>query len=367
MINGHLTQTRSAPMEIVHNVDLTAYNTMGFAARAHDYVGIDDWAAFLDWWRAPAQASLHTQPRFILGGGSNLVLTQDIVALVLHLQTRGINEVRRDATHIWCEVAAGESWHDWVMHSVAQGWAGIENLALIPGTVGACPVQNIGAYGMEVGQAIEYVTVFDFADGLMRRLSAQECAFAYRDSIFKHARYAGQARYLIASVCFKLRHDLSDWQASLAYGDVAQRVAQTLAESVAERGIQPADVAQAVIAIRQSKLPDPKVLGNAGSFFKNPVVSETQAAALKAQYPSLPCYPMGNGGVKLAAGWLIERAGWKGFRTPDGHVGVYDKQALVLVHHGGGSGVQLMQLARQIVADVQHKFGVLIEPEPIVL
>lgn len=344
-------------------MDLTAYNTMGFSVRAHDYVGISDWAAFLEWWHAPAQASLHARPRFILGGGSNLVLTQDIAALVVHLQTKGVHEVRRDATHVWCEVAAGESWHDWVMYTVAQGWAGIENLALIPGTVGACPVQNIGAYGMEAGQAIEYVTVLDFADGQMRRLSAQECVFAYRDSIFKHAQHAGQARYLIASVCFKLQHDLSDWRATLGYGDVAQRVA----ERASGREIMPADVAQAVIAIRQSKLPDPKVLGNAGSFFKNPVVFESLAKTLKEQHASLPCYPMSNGMVKLAAGWLIEQAGWKGFRSPDGHVGVYDKQALVLVHHGGGSGAQLMQLARQIAADVQQKFGVLIEPEPIVL
>lgn len=348
---------------MTHGVDLTAYNTMGFAVRAHDYVGISDWSAFLDWWRAPAQVRLHAQPRFILGGGSNLVLTQDIAALVLHVQTRGIHELRRDAKHVWCEVAAGESWHDWVMHTVAQGWAGIENLALIPGTVGACPVQNIGAYGMEAGQAIEYVTVLDFASGEMVRLSAEDCRFAYRDSLFKQVQYAGQARYLIASVCFKLQHDLSDWQASLGYGDVAQRVA----ELASGRDIRPADVAQAVIAIRQSKLPDPKVLGNAGSFFKNPVVTQVQADELKARYEKLPCYPMSNGMVKLAAGWLIEQAGWKGKTSASGHVGVYEKQALVLVHHGGGTGTQLMQLAHQIAEDVFKQFGVRIEPEPIVL
>ncbi len=348
---------------MTHGVDLTAYNTMGFAVRAHDYVGISDWSAFLDWWRAPAQVRLHAQPRFILGGGSNLVLTQDIAALILHVQTRGIHELRRDAKHVWCEVAAGESWHDWVMHTVAQGWAGIENLALIPGTVGACPVQNIGAYGMEAGQAIEYVTVLDFASGEMVRLSAEDCRFAYRDSLFKQVQYAGQARYLIASVCFKLQHDLSDWQASLGYGDVAQRVA----ELASGRDIRPADVAQAVIAIRQSKLPDPKVLGNAGSFFKNPVVTQVQADELKARYEKLPCYPMSNGMVKLAAGWLIEQAGWKGKTSASGHVGVYEKQALVLVHHGGGTGTQLMQLAHQIAEDVFKQFGVRIEPEPIVL
>ena len=362
MINGHLTNDSSAVVRIEHDVDLTAYNTMGFAVKATDYVRIDDWTAFLNWWRASEQ-DLHVRPRFILGGGSNLVLTQDIAALVLHLQNKGVREVQRDVQHIWCEVQAGENWHDWVMHTVAQGWAGLENLALIPGTVGASPVQNIGAYGLEAGQAIAYVNVLDFATGQMQQISAQDCAFAYRDSIFKHALHAGQARYLIVSVCFKLRHDLSDWQATLGYGDVAQRVAERVQGAV----VTPNDVAQAVIAIRQSKLPDPKVLGNAGSFFKNPVVSSQQADALKTQYEKLPCYPMADGGVKLAAGWLIEQAGWKGFCSDDGHIGVYEKQALVLVHHGGGSGAQLMQLAREIAADVQHKFGVSIEPEPIVV
>lgn len=350
-------------IQMAHHVDLSTYNTMGFSARAHDYVAIHDWADFLAWWSLAEHQALRSQTRFILGGGSNLVLTQDISALVLHLQTKGIHEVQRDDQFVWCEVAAGEPWHEWVMYTVAQGWAGIENLALIPGTVGASPVQNIGAYGMEAGQAIEYVNVLDFATGQMLQLSAQDCAFGYRDSIFKHAQHAGQARYLIASVCFKLRHDLSDWQATLGYGDVAQQVQ----ERTQGRAVTPADVAQAVIAIRQSKLPDPKVLGNAGSFFKNPVVSAEQAEALKAQHAKLPCYPMVDGRVKLAAGWLIEQAGWKGVRSADGHVGVYDQQALVLVHHGGGNGAQLMAFAQRIAEDVHHRFGVAIEPEPIVM
>ena len=367
MINGHLLSDhkddQNIAVRIENDVDLTAHNTMGFSVKASKYVRIDDWHAFLSWWRAPEQTDVRTQPRFILGGGSNLVLTQNIHALVLHLQTKGIREIQRDEQYVWCEVQAGESWHDWVMHTVTQGWAGIENLALIPGTVGASPVQNIGAYGMEAGQAIAYVNMLDFATGQMQQISAQDCAFAYRDSIFKHALHAGQARYLIASVCFKLRHNLSDWQAILGYGDVAQRVA----ERTQGTAVTPYDVTQAVIAIRQSKLPDPNILGNAGSFFKNPVVSAKQADVLKTQYEKLPCYPMADGGVKLAAGWLIEQAGWKGFCSADGHVGVYEKQALVLVHHGGGSGMQLMQLAQEIAADVQHKFGVLIEPEPIVV
>ena len=356
-MTAHTTPT------IAHHMDLTAFNTLGFSVSAERYIAVRDTPSFIQWLCAPEQAGLREQPRFILGGGSNLVLTQNVSALVLHLQTVGMQEVKRDDTHVWMEVQAGEVWHDWVMHTVAQGWAGVENLALIPGTVGASPVQNIGAYGMEAGQAIEYVTVFDFATLQTVQIAAQECAFAYRDSLFKHALHNGQAHYLITSVCFKLRHDLRDWQATLGYGDVASRVA----ENTQGRAIRPSDVAQAIISIRQSKLPDPKILGNAGSFFKNPVVDKIQADALKTQYDKLPCYPMADGRVKLAAGWLIEQAGWKGIRSADGHVGVYDKQALVLVNHGGGTGTQLMALARAIAEDVQSKFGVTIEPEPIVV
>ena len=356
-MTAHTTPT------IAHHMDLTAFNTLGFSVSAERYIAVRDTPSFIQWLCAPEQAGLREQPRFILGGGSNLVLTQDIQALVLHLQTVGMQEVKRDDTHVWMEVQAGEVWHDWVMHTVAQGWAGVENLALIPGTVGASPVQNIGAYGMEAGQAIEYVTAFDFATLKMVQIAAQECAFAYRDSLFKHALHNGQARYLITAVCFKMRHDLRDWQATLGYGDVASRVA----EMTQGRAIRPSDVAQAIIGIRSSKLPDPKILGNAGSFFKNPVVNKAQADALKAQYEKLPCYPMADGRVKLAAGWLIEQAGWKGARSADGHVGVYEKQALVLVNHGGGTGTQLMALARAIAEDVQRKFGVTIESEPIVV
>ena len=365
MINEYVNAVR-----LEHDKDLTAYNTMGFSVKALDYIGITDWDDFLNWWRADEQGNLRTQRRFILGGGSNLVLTQDIAALVLHLQTKGIREIRRDEQFVWCEVAAGENWHDWVMHTVAQNLAGVENLALIPGTVGASPVQNIGAYGMEAGQAIEYVTVLDFSDHQVKRISAADCHFAYRDSVFKRERLPeaeGQERYLIISVCFKLRHELTHWQPVLGYGDVAQRVALRQGSSTDAGKILPIDVAHAVIEIRRSKLPDPKVLGNAGSFFKNPVVTEQLANQLKTTYSSLPCYPMRDAQVKLAAGWLIEQAGWKGFRSSNEHVGVYEKQALVLVHHGGGSGAELMALAQQISQDVYEKFGVRIEPEPIVV
>ena len=358
-----MNMTADTRPAIAQHIDLTAFNTLGFSVYAEQYIRVNDMDAFVNWWCAPERALLREQARFILGGGSNLVLTQDVTALVVHLQNKGMSEVKRDQTHVWIDVQAGELWHDWVMHTVAQGWTGVENLALIPGTVGASPVQNIGAYGMEAGQAIEYVSVFDFESLQTVQLSSQDCAFGYRDSLFKHALHNGQARYLITSVCFKLRHDLRDWQATLGYGDVAQKVS----EQAQGRLMTPQDVAQAIIHIRSSKLPDPKVLGNAGSFFKNPVVEKTQADALKAQHDTLPCYPMADGRVKLAAGWLIEQAGWKGACSEDGHVGVYDKQALVLVNHGGGTGAQLMTFARAIADDVRGKFGVLIEPEPIVV
>lgn len=353
-------------MQIQTDIDLRPYNTFGFAVTARRYLALRDTQTWLDWWSAPEQSALRTQPRFILGGGSNLVLTHDVQTLVLHLQTQGRQETRRDEQSVWFEVQAGEVWHDWVMWTVAQGYAGIENLSLIPGTVGAAPVQNIGAYGMEVRQAIEYVRAYDFATDTVAVLSRDECAFGYRDSIFKHVTHEGQARYLILAVGFKLRHQLDDWQATLGYGDVAQRVSEQ-AQGRVDTTITPADVASAIIAIRQSKLPNPKIIGNAGSFFKNPLVTTTVATALKTQFPNLPTYPVANGQVKLAAGWLIEQAGWKGVRDKVFAIGVYDKQALVLVNHGGATGAQLMAFAEKIVADVQDKFGVAIEPEPIVV
>lgn len=346
-----------------HNVDLTPYNTMGFTVHASHYLAIDaddDLAVFLQKNDTP-QARTDC---FVLGGGSNLVLTRDVTGVVLHMRQRGVRIVHDSPSHVHVAVAAGEVWHLWVMHCIDQGWLGLENLALIPGSVGACPVQNIGAYGVEVKDTIDHVKAWDRMQQSWVRLNNAECGFAYRDSVFKKewlmVNGQPQSRYIITEVVFKLLKDASQWQPKMAYGDVANMAASL----AGDEPIQAKHVAQAIIAIRQSKLPDPVQLGNAGSFFKNPVVSAQMVEKLQASFPQMPNYPQADGSVKIAAGWLVEQAGYKGVR--DGTVGVYEKQALVLVHHGGGRGADLMALAQRISDGVFAKFGVRISPEPIV-
>lgn len=342
-----------------HDVDLTPFNTLGFAVRARTYAPIRAARELSDYFKTTPDAKC-----FVLGGGSNLVLTRDIDATVLHMQSRGVVVYDETASHVIVGVQAGEVWHELVMHTVERGWMGLENLALIPGSVGASPVQNIGAYGVEVKDTLHKIKAWDRLKNAWAWLDAADCAFGYRDSVFKHEYLDAertQARYVISKVFFKLLKDPTQWQPKLDYGDVAARV-QAIA---AEQTLTPAHVAQAIIEIRSSKLPDPTVLGNAGSFFKNPIVTAEQAAALKNAHPSLPSYPQADGTAKIAAGWLIEQAGFKGLR--DGAVGVYDKQALVLVNHGGGTGAQLMAFAAQIERAVLAKFGVVIAPEPIVV
>ena len=340
------------------NVDLTSFNTMGFAVKAKQYVAIHSASALSAYFKAQPDT-----PCFVLGGGSNLVLTRDIEATVLHMQTRGIAVYEETDSHVVVGVQAGEVWHDFVMTTVTRGWMGLENLALIPGSVGACPVQNIGAYGVEVKDTLLKIKAWDRLNSVWVWLENADCQFSYRDSIFKHAYLDAaktQPRYVIIKVFFKLLKDKTQWQPKIAYGDVAAGVAQI----AGDQELTAAHVAQAIIEIRSSKLPDPKVLGNAGSFFKNPVVTNDVAAVLKEKYPNIPMYAQPNNESKIAAGWLIEQAGFKGLR--DGEVGVYDKQALVLVHYGQGTGGQLMALAQRISAQVLQKFDVLITPEPIV-
>lgn len=342
-----------------HDVDLSPFNTLGFTVRAQSYVPIRAARELSAYFKTTPDAKC-----FVLGGGSNLVLTRDIEATVLHMQSRGVAVYEETASHVIVGVQAGEVWHEFVMNTVEQGWMGLENLALIPGSVGASPVQNIGAYGVEVKDTLHKIKAWDRLKSAWAWLDASDCAFGYRDSVFKHAYLDDahtQARYVISKVFFKLLKDRAQWQPKLDYGDVAARV-QAIS---AGQTVTPAHVAQAIVEIRNSKLPDPAVLGNAGSFFKNPVVDATQAAALKITHPNLPCYPQPDKQVKIAAGWLIEQAGFKGQR--DGAVGVYDKQALVLVNHGGGTGAELMAFAARIAQTVFEQFGVVIAPEPIVI
>ena len=286
----------------------------------------------------------------VIGGGSNLLLTRDIDALVLHMASRGRRVLSDDGERIVVEAEAGEPWHPFVQWTLAQGYCGLENLSLIPGTVGAAPMQNVGAYGVEIKDVFVGLTALDRETGELRDFGLAECAFGYRDSLFKR----NPGRWLILRVRFALSRTL---QAHLDYGPVRQRLAE---QGVTEPTAQA--ISEAICSIRREKLPDPAELGNAGSFFKNPVVSAEQVERIRAQYPGVVAYPQADGQVKLAAGWLIEQAGWKGHR--EGDAGVHRLQSLVLVNYGQASGAQMHALARRIQADILERFGVELEMEP---
>jgi len=327
-------------------VSLRPFNTFGIEARARHYVRVTSTEQLLAVFADPA---LKAMPRLVLGGGSNLLLTKDVDGLVLHMALSGRALVGGDEHHHLVRVAAGETWHDFVQWTLAQGWGGLENLSLIPGTAGAAPIQNIGAYGVETKDLFHSLTVFDPVSGSTRVMDKAACRFAYRDSVFKHEG----RELIILDVTFALP---KAWRANTAYGELAQEL-QGLAAPT------PQQVADAVIAIRRRKLPDPAVIGNAGSFFKNPVVPAAQCAELLARFPTLVHHKQADGSEKLAAGWLIDQCGWKG-RTL-GAAGVYAKQALVLVNHGGASGADVVKLAQAIQDDVAARYGVRLEPEPV--
>jgi len=329
------------------DVALKPYNTFGLQARATHLVNVtdDDQAR-----AALAYARDHGLEVLVIGGGSNLLLTRDVQALVLRMASRGVQVLADDGQRVLIEAQAGEPWHPFVLQTLAMGLGGLENLSLIPGTVGAAPMQNIGAYGVELKDVFHSLTALDRTTLQTREFTLQECAFAYRDSLFKRE----PGRWLILRVRFALQRNAP---LHLDYGPVRQRLA--------EQGIvhpTAADVSAAICAIRREKLPDPAELGNAGSFFKNPIVDADTAARLRQQYPDLVAYPQGDGRQKLAAGWLIERAGWKGHRQGD--VGVHHLQSLVLVNHGTATGEQVHQLAQEIQADIARRFGVDLEMEP---
>jgi UDP-N-acetylmuramate dehydrogenase len=296
---------------------------------------------------------LPDEPVLLLGGGSNMLLTQDFPGLVIQIRILGRRIVQEDADSLVLEAGAGENWHQLVLYAVAQGWGGIENLSLIPGCLGAAPIQNIGAYGVELKDVFVELEAVALADGHVRRFDAAECAFGYRDSVFKQAL---RGQYAITHVRLRLRK--RGHQLATTYGAIADELRAV--------GIDPAtasiaDLSAAVIRIRQSKLPDPEVIGNAGSFFKNPEIPRTQYEALQAEFPGIPGYVVSDAVVKVPAGWLIEQAGWKGKRF--GNYGVHDKQALVLVNHGGAQGADLLALSSQIMASIQEKFGIALERE----
>jgi UDP-N-acetylmuramate dehydrogenase len=357
-----IPMSQSDSAAFIAGYSLKTHNTFGFDVRAQLACRIEREAQLMAAVRDPRAAGL---PRLVLGGGSNVVLTGDFAGLVLLVALRGRRVVRED-DHAWyVEAAAGEPWHEFVAWTLSQGLPGLENLALIPGTVGAAPIQNIGAYGLEMCERFASLRAVELATGEAVELDAQACRFGYRDSFFKRE---GRDRFVITSVVFRLP---KLWQPRAGYADLARELAAlgyaTGAGHDLGAGTQPTAQAifDAVVAVRRAKLPDPLELGNAGSFFKNPVVDVAQFDALKSREPDVVSYRQADGRVKLAAGWLIDRCGWKGRAM--GAAAVHERQALVLVNRGGASGAEVLALARAVQQDVRERFGVELEAEPVCL
>lgn len=358
-------------MLVEKNVPLQSFNTFGIVAKALSLIrlhGDDDIDALL------ADPALRAQPKFVLGGGSNIVITGDVKPLVLKVEIMGKRLLAETAKAWIVEAGAGENWHDLVAWTIEMGYPGLENLALIPGTVGASPVQNIGAYGVELQDRFESLDAVDLTTGQRFTLNAAQCAFGYRDSVFKHKSTADGAgkpgfgladRALITRVRFALP---KKWKPVLGYADIEKKMAQIPPERLSG-GPSVLQVYEWICEIRRAKLPDPQVIGNAGSFFKNPTVSSEQCADIILREPKIVHYKLDDGAVKLAAGWLIDACGWKGKTI--GKAGVYERQALVLVNRGGKAdpvtGGEVMTLAKSIQTSVYERFGIMLEHEPVVV
>ncbi len=332
-------------MKILQNVSLLPYNTFGLDVKAENFAEVSS--------VADLRASLSTgiQPVFLLGGGSNVLFTQDVQGLVLKNKLRGIQVIREFKNKVWVEVGGGEVWHEFVLWAVAKDYGGLENLSLIPGTVGASPIQNIGAYGVELKDVFVRLKALNLTTGKLRSFNHTACQFGYRDSIFKRQE---KGKWCITSVVFSLRK--SPHRLNISYGDISKTLESS---GITKPGID--DISRAVVQIRTSKLPDQAKIGNCGSFFKNPETERAVLDQILETYPQAPHYRLPDGRVKIPAGWLIEQCGWKGKRV--GNTGCYERQALVLVNHGGATGEEVKNLAKTIVESVVEKFGVRLEAE----
>lgn len=336
--------------EFEKNISLKKLNTFGIDARAKylcAFSSIDTLQEIL------AGELFEKEEHFILGGGSNVLFTRNVDALVLKNEILGKEIIKEDSDNAWVKFGAGEVWHDCVLWAIDNNLGGIENLSLIPGTAGAAPMQNIGAYGVEIKSVIKNVEAVEKATGVVKVFTNVECEFGYRESIFKRAQ---KGKYIITSItlCLTKRHDLK-----LSYGAINNELK---ANKISKPTIK--DISDVVIAIRKSKLPNPNVIGNAGSFFKNPVVSLDVFKTIQADYQDMPFYEQADG-IKIPAGWMIEKAGWKGFR--DGEIGVHKMQALVLVNYGNGAGLDIYNLSEQIINDVQMRYGIELQREVNIL
>lgn len=335
-------------MTIEHNFSLKKHNTFGLDVKAETFVSVRNTSELEEFLlSSPYKSSL----KLVLGGGSNMLLTSDLSGTILHIDIKGKEIQEKNNTHAIIAAGAGENWHQLVLWAINQDLGGIENLSLIPGNIGTAPVQNIGAYGVELKDIFHSLDAIEIETGKQKSFTLEECKFGYRDSVFKGAL---KGKFIITTVRLKLKkapHNLSTHYGAIQAELERQGVVKPTIKSVSD----------AVIAIRQSKLPDPKELGNSGSFFKNPVVTLATASELKNKFPEMPIYDSDNGQKKLAAGWLIEQAGLKGFRKGD--AGVHKNQALVLVNYGKATGQEILEMAHLVIDTVFKKFGITLEPE----
>lgn len=334
-------------MNIRTNFPLKSYNTFGIDATAKKFIKINSLGEAVEFFKKNTPEA--TEPILILGGGSNVLFTNNFEGTILHNNIKGIKKLDEDEKHVYIEAMAGEVWHEFVQYCLENNLAGVENLSLIPGNVGASPMQNIGAYGVEVKDVIEKVKAIEMETSELVEFSAAECKFDYRSSIFKTSH---KNKYFISSVIFRLNKK-PNFQ--ISYGAIVNELEKLEGELSIQK------ISQAVINIRQSKLPDPKKIGNAGSFFKNPIVDKADYNDLLEAHPGIPVYPVSDTQIKFAAGWLIEQCGWKGKDL--GGYGVHKDQSLVLVNYGGATGDQIYQLSEDIIQSVQNKFGILLERE----
>jgi len=344
-------------MQVQENISLKKLNTFGIdikAAYFSAFENVDDMCALLEWKETNVIAK--TQPMLILGGGSNMLFTKNVAGLVLKNELKGIEQIREDAEYVYVKAGAGENWHQLVMYCIEHNLAGMENLALIPGNVGATPMQNIGAYGVEIKDVFYELEAYHLQDKTLEKFNLAACEFGYRESVFKR-KYKGQ--FLITAVTYRLRKTP---QFNTNYGAIEQELSAMGVQALSIKAIS-----QAVINIRSSKLPNPAEIGNAGSFFKNPEIDATAFEILKKSFPAIVGYRLANGCVKLAAGWLIEQCGptpavsWKGYRIGD--AGCHAKQALVLINYGHATGAAILELSELIIASVAQKFAVVLERE----
>jgi len=333
-------------MEIQNHFPLKKYNTFGIAANARKFVAVHSIAEL--------KTVLEQNPnekKFILGGGSNMLLTQDIDALVIHVDLKGIRIVKENEDFVEIEAMAGENWHEFVLFTIGQSFGGLENMSLIPGNVGTTPIQNIGAYGTEIKDTFVSCEAMEIATQKLRTFTKAECHFGYRESVFKHEE---KDKYIITSVVFKLTK--RNHKINISYGDISSELSKN---NIITPTLK--DVSNAVIAIRQSKLPDPKELGNSGSFFKNPIISKAEFSPIYAKFPEMKFYEVSETEVKVPAGWLIEQAGFKGKRFGD--AGIHKNQALVLVNYGNATGQEILNVSKDIQQTIKEKFGISIEAE----